>query len=177
MAQAIPRVANRTPIHFVCMRTAYTAVMWWLLTIALAMASPSFDDLSWLAGQWLRVEDDSRAEEHWMAPSGDSMVGMFRLQNETGETVFVELLTIVRSGEHLALRIRHMTPELGIWESEKDGPVVYTLASITPDKAVFANPADDVRELIFEKLGPKQMRIRLVFAEPGKVVDYPFVRQ
>lgn len=146
-----------------------------LWSICVAAAQPTLEPLTWLAGDWVRDDGQTRSEEHWMPPSGDSMVGMFRLQ-EGGETKFVELLTIVVKGEHVALRIRHMTSELSIWQSEVDGPVVFTLASMSPSKAVFASPSDDVRELHLERLAANEMRVRLVFAEEGKVVDYPFTR-
>ena len=57
-------------------------------------AAPNLADLAWMSGSW-RTAPGGRAqiEEHWMAPSGDTMIGMGRTVagNRTVEFEFLRL--------------------------------------------------------------------------------------
>ncbi len=138
-------------------------------------AKPQVTSLKWLQGHWVDIDEGRRADEHWGVPSGDSMVGMFRLQ-EAGITKFVELQTIVPEGRHLILRIRHMSAQLEPWKSEADGPLRYTSSKIREGEAVFDHATDKVKRIVYRRVGANGLLIRLIFREGRKVMDFKFTR-
>ena len=76
-------------------------------------------DLAWLAGSWRGEGLGGMNEEHWSAPAGGTMMGMYRLLK--GERVaFYELLTLSESEGSLLLTLRHFHPDLRGWEERDD---------------------------------------------------------
>ena len=96
-------------------------------------------DFAWLEGRWQGEWGPRTAEQVWMAPSGSTMLGTFRLV-ENDKTLVIELFVLIEKPDGVEFRIRHFTPELLPWE--KASSTVLVLASHDPMKAVFENPVD-----------------------------------
>ncbi len=94
---------------------------------ASAAAIEALKKLSWLAGTWTGTMDGDPVDETWTAPSGDSLMGMFRWQSE-GKTVLFELITIHAEGESPVMRIRHFDGGTEPWKNEAGG-----IAALTPE--------------------------------------------
>jgi len=56
-------------------------------------AKPTLAGLAWMAGHWVGGEGGDLSEETWLAPEGDSMLGMWRYV-AGGKTRIFEILTI-----------------------------------------------------------------------------------
>jgi len=67
------------------------------------------------------------------------MVGTFQL-TENGETLVIELFTLVEKPDGINFYFRHFTPALLPWE--KSDPTLLKLASADAKAIVFENPAD-----------------------------------
>src|SRR5687768_8345380 len=68
-------------------------------------------DLAWLEGHWRDDSGGNLSEEIWTAPSGDSLMGMWRWAQDGKVRVF-ELLAIKAEEGKLVLRLRHFDPKL-----------------------------------------------------------------
>jgi hypothetical protein len=92
-------------------------------------------DLSWMAGRWIDDSGGDLSEEVWSAPSGDSMMGMWRYVSG-GEVRIFELLTITLEADGIVLRLRHFDPDL-VGREDKATPVVLKLVAWKPREAAF----------------------------------------
>ena len=99
------------------------------------MPPASIHDLAWLAGHWRGEFLDGVADEVWAPPSAGSMMGMFRLVQDSA-IVFYELMTIVEDGGTLVLKLKHFNPDLSGWE-EKDDHVAFSLVRLGERAAYF----------------------------------------
>ncbi|HXB56450.1 MAG TPA: DUF6265 family protein [Vicinamibacteria bacterium] len=95
----------------------------------------SLADLAWIAGRWVDSSPGSLSEEVWTAPSGDSMMGMWRFVSD-GRTRIFELLTITTGEGGLELRLRHFDPLL-VAREDKERPVVLKLVRRGDREAAF----------------------------------------
>ncbi len=95
----------------------------------------SVDPLSWLEGKWIGEDADQLIEEHWSAPQGEALMGMFRFVS-AGEPRFYEFMTLGVEDQEVVLRIKHFDPGLSGWE-EKDEAVTYVLVQLASGGAVF----------------------------------------
>lgn len=95
----------------------------------------SLPDVAWLAGGWVVEKGETYSEEWWSAPSGDSMVGAWRL-SISGRARLFELLTLMEEEGRVVLRIRHFDAKGVAWE-EKDRPLVLPLVEKGTRRAVF----------------------------------------
>lgn len=100
-----------------------------------AVSTPSLSLLSWLEGAWIGQEPDRLIEEHWTAPRGNGLMGMFRLIQGDAPRFF-ELMTIAVEQEEIVLRVKHFNPGLVGWE-EKTEAVELTLVRVGGHEAVF----------------------------------------
>ncbi len=109
-------------------RTAFLALALAVLTQAVSAdsTSPSLAKLSWLAGRWVDDSGGNLSEETWTAPSGDGILGMWRLV-VGGQIKLSELLSIQAEGQTLVLRLRHFDAKL-VGREERDKPLELTLA-------------------------------------------------
>lgn len=105
------------------------------------------DAAAFLAGAWRGEVNGDLVEEHWSAPAGGNITGMFRWIGADGGVRVVELLTISRekSGD-IVLRLRHFDGALMPWKSEAE-PVALTLAEAGAGRAVFRADADGAASL------------------------------
>lgn len=91
---------------------------------------------AWLAGRWEGAWGPRVAHQVWMKPQSGVMVGVFQL-TEDGQTLVVELYTIIPTRRGIELRVRHFTPSLTPWE--KSGPEVLKLKTIDLKSILFEN--------------------------------------
>ncbi|MCS7061089.1 MAG: DUF6265 family protein [Anaerolineae bacterium] len=78
----------------------------------------TIDDLAWLAGSWYGYTGEDPIDEHWSAPAGGVMIGMFRWLKQ-GRLYMYEFLAIEpddRGG--LTLRLKHFHEGLVAWEGK-----------------------------------------------------------
>ena len=124
-------------------------------------ASHEVKNLAWLAGAWEGPGFEGRVEEHWAAPEGGSMVGMFRLV-AAGQTRVVQLMTIVKEEPGLILSSNHFTPQLHRWAREEE-PLRFLLMQLTEVTAVFKclSPQESLPdEMIYEQTGQDALGIK-----------------
>ncbi|MHB8797160.1 MAG: DUF6265 family protein [Thermoanaerobaculia bacterium] len=100
-----------------------------------AATAASLSDVAWLSGGWVVEKGETFSEEWWSAPSGDSMVGAWRL-SLSGRAKLFELLTLMEEEGRVVLRIRHFDAKGVAWE-EKDRPLVLPLVEKGERRAVF----------------------------------------
>jgi len=96
------------------------------------------DSASWLVGRWQSPEGERvMSEEHWSAPAGGAMMGMFRLVSG-GKPGVYELLLMEEESDGVWMRLLHFRPQMVAQEQE---PIKMKLTSATAEKLVFENPA------------------------------------
>jgi hypothetical protein len=96
-------------------------------------------DFAWLAGRWQGVWGPRIAQQVWMPAKSGTMVGTFQLA-ENGETLVIELYTLVEKPDGIEFYFRHFTPALVPWE--KSDPTILKLASADSKTIVFENPVN-----------------------------------
>jgi hypothetical protein len=93
--------------------------------------------LAWLAGCWSQTRSNGVVEEHWMAPSGGSMLGMSRTV-AGGKTVEYEFLRIADVDGRLSYVAR----------PSGQAEAVFPLKAMETDSIVFENPTHDFPQRI-----------------------------
>jgi len=110
--------------------------------------------LSWMAGSWMGNGLGGSVEEHWSAPAGGSMIGMFRLVQREATSFAQYMLIEEEQGGRVVLRFQHFN--LGFEPWEKDGPLSFELVEAGPARAVFESPDE------------KQTPARLTYSARGE---------
>ena len=134
----------------------------------------SLADVAFIAGHWKGDLGGSLSEEIWSAPSGDNMMGMWRLVGG-GQVKLFEFLNIVQEAEGPVFRLRHFDRQ-GVGREEKDKPLVLKLVSSKPREAAFEGgegagtvrltyrrTSDEALSVTLEKTGqpPQEFTFRL----------------
>lgn len=89
-------------------------------------------DAAWLIGSWSGSGiEGAEAHESWLAPSGDTMVGLFVQETAAGGIMFSEHMHLTRQDGSLVVKLKHFNPDLTGWE-EKDGMVTFRLIAAEP---------------------------------------------
>lgn len=124
-------------------------------------------DLAWMSGSWKGLHGQDAVEEHWSAPAGGTLMGMFRwLKAE--QVWFYELLVIEPEHELLVMRIKHFYPGLKGWE-QQDESVRFVLVELEGQQAVFMQPdKPEAALLVYRREGPD--RLVTYFERPGEEV-------
>jgi Domain of unknown function (DUF6265) len=104
-----------------------------------AQTKPTLSDFAWLTGRWQGAWGPRIAQQVWMPPKGGVMLGAFQTI-DNGDTLVIEIYTIVEKPGGISLYFRHFTPTLEPWEVSK--PTVLKLASSTPKLIKFDNTVD-----------------------------------
>ncbi len=149
-------------------------------TAALAQSAPApsravLSDLSWMAGRWIDDSGGNLSEEIWSAPSGDSMMGMWRYVSGGKARIF-ELLTISVEPAGIVLRLRHFDPEL-VAREEKGTPVELSLVGWTPGEAAFEGPAVGAPGLVrLTYRSPSEDTLTSTLEKEGKKQEFSFRR-
>lgn len=84
-----------------------------------ARPEATLEDAAWLAGSWTGTAFGKRFEEHWNPPSAGSMVGLFKLFDDEGVSMYEILLLTVDEGS-LSLKVKHFNPDFTAWEEKGD---------------------------------------------------------
>ena len=92
----------------------------------------TLEELAWMAGCWGSGDDEGSADECWLEPRGNTMIG-FHLDVGSGGREFYEYLRIVAGEDGIA----YMASPLG------REPTPFKLISIDGERAVFENPDHD----------------------------------
>lgn len=110
---------------------------WWspILAVVMVMASSNamadqvtgrVSDLSWMAGYWTGPFGEETLEEHWMHPSGDTVLGTVRITKD-GSTQMMEFILIEQTEDSLLFRVNQWLPGM---KSIHDEPQIMTLKDI-----------------------------------------------
>lgn len=127
----------------------------------------SVADLSWLEGHWRGEALGGRIEETWTAPSGGSMLGMFKHVKD-GRTVFYEIFAIVPDSGGVALRLKHFHADLRGWE-EKNDVRRFVLLRLSPNAAQFDG-------MTYALQGRDTLKAIVAMRQPdGRVLEETFV--
>jgi hypothetical protein len=103
---------------------------------------PTLADLSWLAGCWEGGRPESKYEEQWMAPRGQTMMGMSRTVSQE-KTVAFEFLRIHQEADG----IYYTSIPSGQTQAS------FKLIERSDRKVVFENPDHDFPQRIMYTLG------------------------
>jgi hypothetical protein len=149
-----------------------------LVTAASARAQTiskvALQDLSFITGKWQGTLGSTMIEEHWTAPAGDNMLGMFRMVRD-GKASLYELNVIEQTAEGPVLRLKHFRPGL-VPREEKVEEVTFTLVDCAKDKATF-EAMDKHLKLSFQRVSANELTISLDRAAPGgkrSTTDFKF---
>lgn len=138
--------------------------------------APTLDTLVFLAGAWAGELDGGHVEEHWTAPQGGNITGMFRWVNADGSVALLELLTIAKEDRGLVLRLRHFDDKLTPWKSET-APTTATLAECSATRATFrGEPGKALGGVTYERAGDG-LRITVSFADGREPLQFALRRQ
>lgn len=134
------------------------------------IAKATLADLAWMEGHW-RGEGSggSTTEESWHAKTGESMLGSFRMVGADGAARFYEILLVLETPKGLEMRIRHFD-RLFVALEEKDTPMVFRLAELARNRAVFEALIGGVRERIVYSREKDELVIRV--EKPGKTNEF-----
>ena len=117
--------------------------------------------MAWIAGHWVDDSEGALSEEVWAAPSGDSMIGMWRYVAK-GKLQIFELLSITEEEGGPVFRLRHFDPRM-VAREEKDKPLALKLVSFKDGEAAFegpGQPAGTVR-LTYRRTGADALSVTL----------------
>ncbi len=124
------------------MKTGLTTILFCLSAAAGALGAveeshvvAGVSDMAWIAGRWVDESGGDLSEETWGPPSGDCLVGMWRLV-VGGKATLYELLTITAEPDGLVLRLRHFDRSGVGWE-DREHPLVLKLVRSKENEAVF----------------------------------------
>jgi len=136
----------------------------------------SIDDLAFIAGHWVGVEEGSRLEETWLPPAGGMLVGLHRDVKGDG-SVFYEFLRIeVRDAGiyYVAKPSNQPEGEFRLKSVIADSDGVSPASPMKMDGtvtavAIFENPAHDFpQRIIYEQMGDGTLRASIHGTIDGK---------
>jgi hypothetical protein len=138
---------------------------------AVSAAEPPSTDveaLAWLAGCWERNLPDGSTEEHWMKPSGGSMLGMSRTVRG-GRTTEFEFLQIGVVDGGLAYIAR----------PSGQAEATFPLKAMTEREVVFENPTHDFpQRIVYRHKADGTVTARIEGQMNGRLhgTDFPYRR-
>jgi Domain of unknown function (DUF6265) len=128
----------------------------------------SLERLRWLGGCWSDSRPDGLTEEHWMKPSGGTMLGMSRAVRG-GRTTEFEFLQI----REVAGKLAYVARPSGQAEA------TFPLKVLSDTEVVFEDPAHDFpQRIIYRRNADDSLTARIEGTKEGKTrgIDYPFKR-
>ena len=115
-------------------------------------AAPTLEDLAWMAGSWAGTTTSGmEMEEHWTAPTGDSMIGLHR-DVARGRTVSFEFLRIERRGDAVV----YLSMPNG-----RSPATPFPLKELNGTRVVFENPTHDFPQRIIYWKDGGDLRARI----------------
>jgi hypothetical protein len=136
--------------------------------VAPAAALSGVEALDWMAGCWSQPRPDGLTEEHWMKPSGGTMLGMSRTVRR-GRTTAYEFLQIRDVGGKLAY----------VAKPSGQDETPFALKTLADGEVVFENPAHDYpQRIMYRRHTDGTLTARIEGTRQGQVrgVDFPFKR-
>jgi len=128
-------------------------------------------DLAFITGSWRADWDGGLGEEHWSAPSGDSMVGTFRFVKD-GKSRFYEFMLIEQTADGPVLRLKHFSAGLIGWE-DKTQVYNYPLTQWRQGAAVF-DREDKKSRLTYTRTSKEMLSVVLDELSNGKAHSETF---
>ena len=137
------------------MRTSLLVVGIFCLTLLAAnqrtIAATNLSELAWLTGAWSGVQDGLEMEECWLAPKGNTMLGLHRdVKND--RTVSFEFFRIEATADGITY-----------WASPRaKPPTPFRLIEATGKKVVFENPQHDFpQRIIYWLSGDNELHAKI----------------
>lgn len=138
----------------------------------------ALEPLAFMTGKWMYPTPNGRLlnREHWMSPSGTSMVGAFQQMKLAGGVAFYEYSAITAEPREkdgpvvVTLYHRHLHTKLAIDERRKDVDV-FTLESTGPNSATFAPAVDipgGIKNMTYRLDGPDTLVQEINFKPDSK---------
>jgi len=138
------------------------------LLASTAAATPSTEQLHWLAGCWAAVGGEPGSGEQWMAPAGGSMLGTSRTLRRGA----------LREFEFLHVRDSPQGPVLiALPSGQKEAQ--FPAEKLEARSVVFHNPAHDFpQRVIYESPDPDTLDARIEGQRNGqlRVIRFPMKR-
>lgn len=138
-----------------------------------AHSADALAPVSFMAGRWIEVNPEGSREEHWSAPRGGTMLGMFRWDKADGSPNMLEILAISSEGGEVILRLHHFSPQLAV-RGAGDKPMTLKLTEKGERMATFtpmAN-AEMLTRVVYHCPTPDRLKISVVLAaEPGEQAE------
>ncbi len=119
---------------------------------------PAITDLAWMAGSWVGEVKGIRMEEHWTAPTGNSMVGVHRDVGK-GRTLLFEFLRIVVQDDQIV----YLSMPNG-----RSPATPFPLKELSGTRVVFENPTHDFPQRIIYWKDGNDLRARIEGTMNGK---------
>ena len=120
----------------------------------------TLDEVAWLAGNWTGEAFGEKFEEVWNAPSGGSMVGVFKLFTGDAAAMY-ELFIVVEEQDSLVIKLKHFGADFKGWEGQ-DEFVSFPLVKIEDNAAHFAG-------LSYHRISDDELLAYLALKSQGKL--------
>jgi hypothetical protein len=145
------------------------------LTVAAPARPASLSQVAWIAGHWVDDSGGNLSEEIWTAPSGDSMIGMWRYVAR-GRMQISEHLSITEGQDGPVFRLRHFDPRM-VAREEKDKPLALALVSVQDREAAFEGPGQPTGTVRLTYRQPAPDRLSVTLDKDGKSQTFEFRRR
>lgn len=114
-----------------------------------APAKASVASLAFLTGHWTGTASfGGTVECHWMAPSGDNVMGAIRMMNN-GKATMYEILVAEQVGDGVVLRVKHFNPGL-TGREEKDASDQYHVVELGKERVLLEKIGGDPLRVVWE---------------------------
>ena len=133
IATILALLGSTTGVDAQSLRTEHT----YKLDDGTKQAPAMLTDVSWLVGSWRGEAFGGTFEEVWNPASAGSMVGFFKLMDDSGSVTFYELMLLVEEKGSLNLKVKHFTDDFVAWE-EKEDYVTFRLVKIVDGAVHFS---------------------------------------
>ena len=122
---------------------------------------PTWDDISWIAGNWIGDGFGGVSYESWSEPIAGTILGTYRHVSD-GKNNFFELFTITENEDGtFIMKLRHFNPDMNAWE-DKEGQLVWEFKSVNENAFTFG-------PCTYKRIGDDKMEISLVMNNDGKI--------
>jgi hypothetical protein len=126
---------------------------------------PAIADFAWMAGSWVKTDGDTRSEEHWTLPAGDSMLCVSRTIRGNRTVMF----------EFCRLQLLDGTPTYFAQPKGREA-TPFKLKSSEANQATFENPAHDFpQRILYRRDGDDRLIARIEGTINGKPAAEDFI--
>ena len=126
----------------------------------------TLEDASWLVGSWTGTAFGKQFEETWNPPSAGTMVGVFKLYDDSGVSMY-EILFLNEEEGTLSLKVKHFNADFSAWE-EKPDYINFRLVALEHDALHFSG-------ISFYRRGGDRIDGYIVMKEKDGPREYPLV--